>query len=98
VGSAVRSVSGGKFAVLVDCDNIPYSKINVVFDTIRSLGGTAIDRRLYGHNFASGQLKGWNKAAAHWLLTHPLDKAHFDAEEIRLMYGDPLLLNLKEHY
>ena len=69
VGSAVRSVSGGKFAVLVDCDNIPYSKINVVFDTIRSLGGTAIDRRLYGHNFASGQLKGWNKAAAHWLFT-----------------------------
>ena len=49
-------------------------------------------------HFASERLNGWNNAAAHWLLTHPLDRAHFDAEEIRLMYGDPLLLNLKEHY
>jgi uncharacterized protein (TIGR00288 family) len=66
VGSAVRSISGGNFAVLVDCDNIPSSKINVVFDTIRSLGGKTIDRRLYGHNFASERLRGWNETAVHW--------------------------------
>ena len=42
------SISEGKFAVIVDCNSTPSSKINAVFDTIRPLGGEAMDRRLYG--------------------------------------------------
>lgn len=69
MGNAFRSISGGKFAILVDCDNMPSSKIHVVFDTISSLGGVPIHRRLYGNDFASRRLKRWDKAAAKWLFT-----------------------------
>ena len=53
------------YVVLVDCDNISSKKIDLVFNEIKSCGGHAVIRLLFG-DFNSGSLKPWDKKAKEW--------------------------------
>jgi len=64
-GSVVKRDLRGMYAVLVDCDNISSKKIDLVFNEIKSCGGHAVIRLLFG-DFNSGSLKPWDKKAKEW--------------------------------
>ena len=54
--------AAGRFAVLVDAENVPHAALGEVLDDVRHCGGEATIRRVYG-DFSKPSLEPWRQVS-----------------------------------